>query len=268
MSYHKIELNSARNCLRYIIRAFSIKEIHIPYYLCACIRHSIIEEGCKINFYHIDKNFYPEENFDNDDFILYPNYWGISGQNVQKLAEIYKNLIVDNAHSFYSEPCGIASFTSVRKFFPTLMDGAILYTRELLTSKINKDTFSYIPQKLQYSEIVRNEKRIDNLELGYISDSTKNALEKIDFEYEKVRRIRLFNFFHERFGNSNLLDLHLIKNESPFCYPYLAEDENMADCVAKSLEKEGMLIYRYWNVMPESFLENVFYKTLIPIPLS
>ena len=118
MSYSVVKLNSARNCLRYIVKAFDIKEIYIPYYLCSAIRLSLSKENCKIHYYHIDDKFYPTCDFKENDFILYPNYFGVCNENVLKLAKKYKNLIVDNAHSFYFEPVGIASFNSVRKSVP------------------------------------------------------------------------------------------------------------------------------------------------------
>ena len=58
-----IALNCARNCLRYVIKAFDIKEIYIPYYTCPVVWQSIQQENCRVKCYHIDKNFFPTADF-------------------------------------------------------------------------------------------------------------------------------------------------------------------------------------------------------------
>ena len=45
-----IPLNYARNCLRYIIQTYNIKEIHLPYYTCPTVWQAIQKEDCKIHF--------------------------------------------------------------------------------------------------------------------------------------------------------------------------------------------------------------------------
>ena len=111
-----LKFDRARNCLRYLVRKFKIEEFYIPYYLCDVIRHTLFEEGCKPLFYHIDDNFMPVLNLPKDSYILYPNYFGVFGENVAKMADIYPRLIVDNAHAFFDEPKGFACFNSGVKF--------------------------------------------------------------------------------------------------------------------------------------------------------
>ena len=114
--YEILKFDLGRNALRYLVETCNIKTIKIPYYLCDVVRHMLVEEGCKPEFYHIDDNFYPAEKFNTDDYILYPNYWGICKENVKKLVSIYPRLIVDNAHAFYDEPSGFACFNAGHKF--------------------------------------------------------------------------------------------------------------------------------------------------------
>jgi hypothetical protein len=89
-----IKLNLGRSCLKYIIRAYNIKEIHVPYYCCNTVWNAIVQENCRIKFYHIDEIFMPLKEFDKNDYILYINYFGLHEQNCQKLAQKYPNLIV------------------------------------------------------------------------------------------------------------------------------------------------------------------------------
>lgn len=124
-----MKFHFARDAFRYLIKTYEIKEIYMPYYLCDVMRHTAFLEGCKPLFYHIDDNFFPQQNFPKDAYILYPNYFGICDNNVDKLVKIYSKLIVDNAHAYYSKPKGFASFNSAKKFLP-VPDGAYLWIGE------------------------------------------------------------------------------------------------------------------------------------------
>lgn len=209
----------ARKALVYLVQSCRIEEIFIPYYLCDVIRHSLVKAGCKPIFYHIDDNFMPVEKFSLDSFIVYPNYFGICSYNVDKLVSIYPNLIVDNAHAFYAEPQGFASFNSSRKFLVEDA-GAFLW--------------------------------IGKGENGYFPDSYRREV---------------FDKFHEIYGKTNNLNIHIKDTDIPFCYPYLAATVEEADRLVESLIAEGKVIYRYWNNLPKSFNEYKFYSRLVPIPL-
>lgn len=262
-----IKLNSARNCFRYLIKSLRIKEVYIPYYICSCIRHVAFEEGCKINFYHVDLDFLPVCEFPKNAYILYPNYFGVCSKIVENLVEIYPNLIVDNSHSFYSKPVGFASFNSLRKFFPQIRDGGLLYSSMQLPLSIDFDDYCYIPKILNYDEICTNERRIEQLDLKFMSDTTSKLIEKIDFDAEKFKRKRAFNYFCKIYGDTNLLKIDLNNDDFPFCYPYLAKSASDADKLVCELESKNITIYRYWNNMPDSYIENTFYKCLVAVPL-
>ena len=114
--YKTLNFILARDALRFLIQKYQIKEINIPYYLCDVVRHTLTKEKCKPIFYHIDDNFFPAKNFSQEDYILYPNYWGICEKNVNKLVNTYSKLIVDNAHAYYNKPSGFACFNAGHKF--------------------------------------------------------------------------------------------------------------------------------------------------------
>lgn len=263
MDYKLLKLNTARNSLRYIIRAFGIKEIYIPYYICPVIRSAVNKEKCKIIYYHIDRNFYPECKFSDNAFILYPDYFGICSNIVDELSKKYENLIIDNAHSFYSKPKGIASFNSLRKFFPTVRNGSFLYLTKDLDINILKDDFEYNPKTLNFKDFCKNENKLDLEDLKYISDSTMKIFRNINIEKEKQRRINKFNYWNERL-NRNII---LKENEVPFSYPYLANNIKEANNLVKELESEGILVFRYWNNMPDKFPEKQLYTNLVSINL-
>ena len=264
-SYKIVKLNTARNALRYIIKAFNIKEIYIPYYLCPAIRNAVLKEQCKINFYHIDINFEPLSDFPDDAYILYPNYFGVCSWIVEKLALKYKNLIADNAHSFFSEPVGIASFNSVRKFFTKIKDGAFLYTTKTLDINFPKDTYEYEHKILSYEELCKNENRLDKEDIKIMSACTENYFTSENIDEIKQTYIKNYEKYHKNYCSQNRLIFKLKENDVPYKYPYLADTMENAEKTALEFNKNGIIIFRYWNNMPDSFTEKEFYTKLVAI---
>lgn len=223
--YKRLTFKQGREALREIIKIYGIKEIYLPYYLCDAVRHTVVEEGCKPIFYHIDDNFYPTCKFNKDDYVLYPNYWGVCGKNVKKLVNIYPKLIVDNAHSFFDEPSGFACFNAGHKFG-------------------YENSYLWIQ---------------GSGENGYYDINNSEIKQDIAFRKE------IFLKLNEKYKNDNLLNIDT--NSNPFIYPFLAKTTKEADNLVKILKTEGKTIYRYWNVLPENYLEYKFYSRLVPIPI-
>ncbi len=255
------KLNLARHCLITLIKVYSIKELHLPYYICPALWRNIkrFNPQCRLKFYHINDNFLPLKEFEKDDFILYPDYFGINRKNVQVLTAKYSNLIIDNAQAFFAPPAGLASFYSLRKFFP-VQCGAYLYTRKTFTHNYPKDNNIY-KNKFHptYKEFVQNELVLNNQPPFLMSESIK-----ISGSNERERRIENFYRLHEKYKNINQLNIELTENDVPFVYPCLTEE---SDKLALQLEKEGKTILRYWNNIPQSFPEYKFYRNLVPVPL-
>lgn len=230
--YETIKFNLAREALRYIVKTYKIKEIHIPYYLCDVIRHTLFEEKCNIKFYHIDDNFMPACDFKTDEYILYPNYFGVFSGNIKFMASKYPNLIVDNAHAYYDEPQGLACFNAGHKFG---YKDSILWIKD--SSIQSKDIF--------------------------IDRQKAEQRKKIFFEfcqkYDSSNLIK-FNFDAEVYSST-------APYVYPYVYPFLAESIQEADGLVKQLENEGKTIYRYWNPLPPDYNEYKFYSRLVPIPL-
>ncbi len=225
--YKQYKFDLARNSLRYLTKTCNIKELYLPYYLCDVIRHAVFLENCHPNFYHIDDNFYPAQEFREKDYILYPNYFGICNKNVTLLEKIYPNLIVDNAHAFYMPPQGFACFNSERKF-RNVENGSYLWI------KTEGESADFLP--------IRPHKDL-------------------------LKRLKNFIMLHEKFKNTNQLKIDTDSVTSPFCYPYLAQTEKEADKLANDLTKNGLNIYRYWNNLPRNYNEYKFYRCLVPIPI-
>lgn len=192
-----------RDALKYLIKHYGIKEIYIPYYLCDVIRHAVFEIGCKPLFYHIDDVFMPSQDFPKDAYILYPNYFGICDNNVDILVAKYPKLIVDNAHAYYAEPKGFASFNSAKKFLP-VSEGASLW----LSSEKNKNftpqnkdygrrqRFLYYYDKLQITNLLNINIKEDAIPFcyPYLAQTEKEANKIVD-ELEK-KNITVYRYWN------------------------------------------------------------------------
>lgn len=265
MAYQLLELNTARNSLRCIVKAFGIKEIYLPYYICPVVRMALAKEKCKINFYNIDLQFRPKQQFPQDAFIVYPNYFGVCSNIVNELSLKYKYLIVDNAHSYFSAPKGIASFNSLRKFFNQVKDGSFLYIKKSFNLDFEEDDYSYENNIMTEEEFILNENRLDKQEIKLISQNTKQLFSKINFEVEKQRIKTNFDFYHKKYGDENLLKLNICENDYPFKYPLLVKSIDRANDIVEELSMQGIKVYRYWNNLPERFEEKAFFERLVCI---
>lgn len=267
-----VALNSARNCLRYAIRALQIKEIFIPFYTCPVVWQSIKKENCKISFYHIDNDFLPTINFPKDAYILYTNYFGICAKNVKNLAQKYKNLIVDNAQAFYMPSHGIASFNSIRKFFGT-PDGALLNITQKLEHNFDKDT-SYqrcshllkridINAQFGYEDFCHNDESLRNEDIKTISNLTSMIFNSINIEDARQKRLSNFEYLHKNLEKTNLLKFDIDSDDVPMVYPYLIKNDKLKS----KLIKNKIYVATYWDPQPIETQEGIFQKYLLPLPL-
>lgn len=145
--YHKgaLRLNTARNCLEYIMLAREYVKVYIPYYTCEVMLQPFHKYHIAYEFYQINEFLEPTviKPLRKDEAFLYTNYFGVKQSCVKKLSSIYgKRLIVDNAQAFYAPRIdGIDTFYSPRKFFG-VSDGAYLYTDCLLSENFPQDKSS------------------------------------------------------------------------------------------------------------------------------
>ncbi len=260
-----IKLNLARNCLRYLIKAYEIKEIYAPYYSCNTVWHAIKQENCRIKFYHIGEDFSPLVNFPQNDFILYINYFGLCDNICKKLAKIYPKLIIDNTQAFYSEPCGLASFNSLRKFFP-VQNGAYLYTDKILKDNFEKDKELFTPCSMQknYEKFVENELILNKEHIKYIYPKIEKFME--NFDYNKDRKLRQDKYFEyvKKYNNFNKIKLIPAENEIPYCYPLATDDTN----IINELKQSNTPYLALWGEMNKNFYEYDFLNNTVALPLT
>lgn len=273
-----VKLNSGRNALLYILKAYKPSKIFVPYYICDAALEPIIKMNVKFEFYHINKDLEPEipSNFQEGNFFLYVNYFGINNYIVKRLAKKINNLITDNSQAFYSPPIKFPTFYSPRKFFG-VPDGAYLFTDIYLNEELEQ-SFSYekflhlikrydLGSQKGYEDYKQVEALFSTEPLKRMSNLTENILSSLD--YEKIKLIREKNFFyiHNKLKKSNELKINTQKLNGPMKYPLLIAKEG----IKEFLIKNNIFVSSYWQEVfkrvDENSHEYYLTKYLIPLPI-
>lgn len=280
-AYHKdaLLLNSGRNALRYIVRAYGLKDILVPSYTCPVIFEALAAENCSISYYSLDEKLFPKltkEQQKKDTFILYTNYFGVSGNHVEELIKYFPNLIVDNAQAFFAVKKGIASFYSPRKFFG-LPDGGMLISNKYLQGKMDQDhSYGRCAHLLKrhdlsanegYSDFQSNDASLENLPVKYMSRLTKALMGNVNYEQIKKRRLDNFSFLQDKLEKQNELKINANAADVPMVYPLLISNNGLR----KKLIENKIFVATYWPGIEKSLQDNSFdlhlQKYLVPLPI-
>ena len=259
--YHPnaLKLNTARNCLEYVLKARKYNKIFIPYYTCEVILEPIKKLQINYEFYHINKNLEPEKESKllGHEAFLYTNYFGLKQETVKKLANSYgKNLIVDNSQAFYANQIeGIDTFYSARKFFG-VPDGAYLYTDKYLEYELEQDVsysrMSHLLKRIDigaefgFEDFKKNEDLLSNQPIKKMSKLTEKILKSIDYYCVRQQRVDNYKLLDTHLRNSNQIKFYLDEYSVPMVYPYFSNDKNLK---TKIIQNE-IFVATYWaNVL-------------------
>lgn len=274
--YHlnAIQLNSARNCLRYLIRDLKITEMWVPRYTCPVVWDALAKEHCNPRFYSISEDLLPKEQMEQDSYVLYTNYFGICGRQVQKLAEIYRNLIIDYAQSFFSLPAGMAAFYSPRKFFG-VPDGGYL-TGKNVTGNVKVPCgssyrrFEHLLKRVElsaqegYENFKYNEAVLDHEPPRQMSPLTEKLLAGIDYKYCAQKRRENYQYLDALLGDMNEFQGKSLETESvPMIYPFLIKSIGLRE----KLLKRKIFTAVYWTGQTDGGYGSLLEKFLIPLPV-
>ena len=259
-------LNSGRNALRHIVRMIGITHIHIPYYICPVVVEALVAEGCEVERYALSDDMLPDRAFPREDYVLYVNYFGVCGRNVDWLAAQYPNLIVDCAQAYFAHPKGRASFSSPRKFFG-VPDGGVAYGVEAANyledvSDIRKGHL--IERKKNgattrgYELFRQAEASLDGAAVLEMSAYTKNCLRKVDLQNIKEKRLINFAYLHHHLSTS--FPLRLAVDDVPMVYPYMTTDLKLR----MRLINAKIFIASYWSGVRNS---RSFQERILPLPI-
>lgn len=272
-----IALNSGRNCLRFLIRARKIKKIWLPKLLCSAISDTCKEEQVEIQYYSINAQLKPllPEVLD-DEWIYLINYYGqCSVKDMSAFCARYKNVIVDNAQAFYTNPLeGIDTIYTCRKFFG-VPDGGYLYTTCKYDKKLSQDEsferIRFLAGRLEksaqefYEDYRKNEAVIDSLQLKFMSKMTHNLLRGVDYVSVASIREDNFKYLHQNLKNFNRIKITLPKG--PYMYPYYVV--NGAE-LRKKLQAEKIYIPLLWPNVKENLcstdIEYQLSDNILPLP--
>ena len=271
--YYKnlVALNTARNCVAYLIKVKEIKKIYVPTYLCDSIYRVCEREGCAYEFYDVGDDFQPE--FDNvlqgDEWLYIVNYYG-QVTNEKEMKKKFGNIIFDNVQAFFQRPVeGIDTLYSCRKFFG-VPDGAYLSTdvRMDVEQDISKDRMKHILGRYEnaasefYNDYADNEESYYDLPVRSMSKLTHNIMGAIDYKKVKKRREENFQYL---FDNLQYLNRIKVKSvEGPFSYPFYMGNGLE---IKRTLARKGIYVASLW---PTAFefggLTKDYSENILPLP--
>lgn len=274
-----IKLNSARNCLAYLIEARGIKRIQLPYFLCDTVGVICEKYGVEIQYYTIDDAMYPIIHaVREEEWIYVVNYYGqFDNSKLNKLKQTYQRIIVDNCQSYFQFPVEHTdTIYSCRKYFG-VPDGAFLYTEARMSRKLEQDVsydrMCHIMGRMEktasefYPVYLENENKLEECPVMRMSKLTENLLRGINYETVQTCRNRNYAYLHSRFQEKNKLRLADVSN-APFMYPFLVEGGRS---IRKRLLDKKIYIPTLW---PEVFrkceeqdIEYRYASDILPLPI-
>lgn len=272
-----IALNCGRNALAYVLKCKNIKKIYIPKFLCKSVYNVCQREHVLVSFYNIDKSFLPIDLCLNDDEWLYiVNYYGqLTNDQILDYKKKYKNIIVDNAQSYFQMPVeGVDTLYTCRKYFG-VADGAFLYTdfklNEVLPIDESYQRMQFILGRYErsanefYTQYVENNRFFKDEPIKEMSKLTRNLLCGIDYNDVCNKRVNNFYYLHENLKEINQLEVSYM---GTFMYPLFIDN---ADVIRKELQKKKIYIPTLW---PDAFewcseneIEHKFVQNILPLPI-
>lgn len=255
--YHAtaLRLNTARNCLEYIVRQRGYKHLYLPDYTCEVLLEPLVKLNVAHDFYPIDERLEPSmlPELKQDGAILYTNYFGLKEECARRMADRYgERLIVDNAQAFFAQPIdGIDTFYSARKFLG-VPDGAYLYTSapalEGIIQDVSWQRTSHLLVRADesaeagFATYQANNATLHGQDIHRMSRLTEAILGGVD--YDEVKRVRRENYLclHEALATSNRLQLDLQDEAVPMVYPYWKENKELR----KKLQENRVYTATYW----------------------
>lgn len=267
-----VRLNTARNCLRYLIRALRLRRVSMPAYTCPVVWKAARDEQCEMDFYNIDANFMPDKPLDPEQFLIYTNYFGVCTRQTRQLFKQYPHMISDNSQAFFSPDITGYSFNSPRKFFG-VPDGAYLFTKIRMETDLEQDvSFNRMSHLLKrfdlgantaYEDFKNNDTSLSEEAVKRMSRLTQALLHGVDYSAVAECRRNNFLFLHKHLAKSNCIQLYLEDEEVPMVYPFLTINRTLR----KRLTENRIYVACYWNGQRDSGFGRQLESDLLPLPI-
>ena len=253
-----LALNCGRTCLEYLLEQKNIKKLALPYFMCSVVRDSCEKCGTGLSYYHIGRDFMPEDvKLREDEWLYAANFYGqLSTEQLLYLKEKYRRVIVDNAQAYFAPPPGgVDCIYTCRKFFG-VPDGAFLYTdappRELQRD-ISYTRMDFVLGRFEknagefYPTASANNDFFSTQPVLKMSALTENLLRAVDYEEAEKKRTENFLRLHRALGGMNELSVHPVKGA--FSYPLMLDN---APELRKKLIADKIFVPTLWpNVLSE-----------------
>lgn len=182
--YHTgcLKLNTARNCLKYLIEARNINKLWLSRWNCSAVLDTCENSGIEIGYFDLDSNLKPvmPPDYKSSDYVYVVNYYG-------QVSEVhFEHMILDNVQAFFQKPIdGVDTIYTCRKYFG-VTDGAYLYTDARIERELKQDLswrrVEYLVGRFEksgsecYTSYQSNEELLDFLPLERMSALTENIL--------------------------------------------------------------------------------------------
>jgi len=271
-------LNTARNCLEYILKNHKVSKLYIPKYICDVMIEPLQKTKVAYAFYKLNNDLEIDQppRLKGDEYLLYVNYFGVKDEYCRQLyAEYLDQLVIDSSQAFFSKKIATHTIYSPRKFFG-IPDGGMLYTDKLDTGLLGKDVsvkrFSHLLKRIDlgaeagYQDFINNDKSLNNQPIKHMSDITKRLLASIGYDNVKSKRLENFSFLNDRLGNLNMLKFDS-DYACPMVYPFFTENS----LLRSKLIKNKIFVATYWpNVFEwcdKDEQEYVFASNILPLPI-
>ncbi len=274
-----LALNCGRNALAYLLKARRIARLFIPRFICDSVTEVCEREGVPYTFYKVGMDLLPAEEVElgGGEWLYFVNYYSqFNNDRIAEFAAKYKNIIVDNAQSYFQMPLpGVDTLYTCRKYFG-VADGAFLYTNAVLDGELPRDEsfdrMRFVLGRFErtasefYAESAANNELFASEPIKKMSKLTENLLHGID--YESVKRIRQENYrqLHGALGTVN--GLELADAAGTFMYPLMLE--NGAE-IRKKLHKMKIYVPTLWpnvlNWLCEEETEHRLARDILPLPI-
>lgn len=253
-----IALNSARNCLRFLIRSKKIHRLFLPDFLCGVISEACREESCCIHYYSIDSRLRMDDGLEGfvvgKDYLYVVNYCGILERDeVLHLKRTYQNIILDNVQAFFAEPVeGIDTIYSCRKFFG-VADGAFLCTNIPDVMEYERDCsydrmqhilgrFELGPEEF-YRLYLEQEEKFGQYPVRRMSALTENMLRGLDYEKIAYKRAMNYMYLERKLKPVNLLKVPEYIYGA-FAYPCLVPN---GERIRSELVRKKVFVPQLWK---------------------
>lgn len=260
--YHAkaLRLNTARNCLEYILRQRGYAHVYLPDYTCNALLEPLDKLHVAYDFYPVNEQLAPAvlPELKQNGAFLYTNYFGLTQACVISLAERYgERLIVDDSQAFFAQPVeGIDTFYSARKFFG-VPDGAYLYTSasvlDGLTQDVSWQRASHLLMRVDesaeagFAAYQANNATLRNQDIHCMSNLTEALLGGIDYADAAQHRRNNYRLLSEALSSSNRLQLVLPDDAVPMAYPYWTTKRELR----RQLQENKIYTAVYWQCVKQ-----------------